>query len=151
MAMIMELALKTNQEAPAKFLVGQNREVRRIARGRQDMKRMAAQLRQPDQSVFASGAEAQQKEYGARTKKRERGTSLQRVLPTRKGRQWQRVQAARASFPPGLANPAFLLRNMAIISKPGPSRLRHPRTVFQEAGNSIFGASFAPMSAVFQK
>ena len=84
--------------------------------------------------------------------------SLKRVPRTRKGRRRQRVRAARASFPSGLAYPGIFSSEEGHFFETPPARpgLQHPvvfaspeDVFFQEDENSIFNASFALKYADF--
>ena len=69
------LALRADQEMAAKFLAEQNRELRQIARGCQDIRQVESRPRQPDQLLIARVVEDQQKEHKARTGRRKKGTA----------------------------------------------------------------------------
>ena len=68
-ASFMEITLKTNQGVAAKFLKDQKRDLRQIARDRQDITQNELQLKQPDQLLITRAAEDQQKEYKRRAEK----------------------------------------------------------------------------------
>ena len=73
LAVIVEMAPKTDRQVAASFLTDRNRELQRVARNRQDIQQKEPQLRQPDQLLIARVAEDQQNEYKARTEHEQRG------------------------------------------------------------------------------
>ena len=74
----MEIALKTDQAAGAKFLE-QNRELRQIARGNRDTKPILPLLSQPDQFLFAREVADRRKKHEARTEKGKKEYSYGKV------------------------------------------------------------------------
>ena len=84
---IMELALRANEEVAAKLPTEQNRELKQIARGRQDVKQIEAQLRQPDQSLIPRVVRDRRKKYKPRAEKGEQEQPYDRYKDQmRKGR-----------------------------------------------------------------
>ena len=69
LAEVMEVALKTNQEAAAKLIREQNQECQQLARGRRDINQIAAQLKQANQLILPRVIEDQKEEFLNRAEK----------------------------------------------------------------------------------